>query len=76
VKKTSVYLCDHEIERLERLARQEGTSLAEMIRRAIFAYTPRPSRNRDFALARVAKGPGTSVAETAERELLQGLGAS
>jgi predicted DNA-binding protein len=76
VKKTSVYLGSDQIERLERLARQEATSKAEVIRRAIAAYIPRHTRDRDFALARVARGPGTSMAATPERELLQGFGAS
>jgi predicted DNA-binding protein len=76
VKKTSVYLGDDEIERLDRLARQEGTSQAEVIRRAISTYTPRRSRDRDFSLARVARGSGTSVADLSEQELLEGLGAS
>lgn len=76
VKKTSVYLGDDEIDRLERLARQEGTSQAEVIRRAISVYAPRRTRDRDFSLARVARGPGTSVADIPERELLEQFGRS
>jgi predicted DNA-binding protein len=74
MKKTSVYLGEDEVERLERLARQEGVSQAEVIRRAINSYTPRTTRDRDFALARVGRGPGGSVADVPEDELLEGFG--
>ncbi|MGH9026359.1 MAG: CopG family transcriptional regulator, partial [Acidimicrobiia bacterium] len=46
VEKTSVYLGERERQRLAQLAREEGTSQAEVIRRAIAAYAPkRPDRN-------------------------------
>ena len=74
MKKTSVYLNEDELERLTRLAKSEDVSMAEVIRRAIRSYVPRPARDRDFALAGVAEGPGDSIAGIDEEELLEGFG--
>lgn len=69
-----MYLTDEEIRRLGRLAKREGTSQAEVIRRAIRVYQPERPGNRDFALVGVAEGPGGSVADVPEEELLDGFG--
>ena len=74
MQKTSVYLTDQEIARLTSLAKREGTSQAEVIRRAIRVYQPERRGDRDFALAGVAEGPGGSVADLSEDELLDGFG--
>jgi predicted DNA-binding protein len=77
MRKSSVYLADHQAQRLARLARQEGRSQAEILREAIDAYQPAPSRNRDFALAsgfaRVDRDP-RPISEIPEHELLGGFG--
>jgi predicted DNA-binding protein len=73
VKKTSVYLNDEEIARLEWLAEHEGISQAEIIRKAISRYVPKHS-DRDYRLIASADGPGDSVADHAEEELLTGFG--
>jgi predicted DNA-binding protein len=77
MRKSSVYLADRQAQRLARLARQEGRSQAEILREAIDAYQPAPSRNRDFALAsgfaRVDRDP-RPISEIPERELLGGFG--
>ena len=57
VKKTSAYLSDHEVARLERLSDQMGTSRAELIRRAIRQYEPERRRDRPLAPIGVADGP-------------------
>jgi predicted transcriptional regulator len=75
VQKTSVYLSDEEVARLVSLARREGTSQAEVIRRAIRSYQPRRPADRDFSLVGSADGPGGSVAELTEEQLLEGFGA-
>ena len=75
MKKTSVDLGDDEIARLERLAEREGISQAQVIRNAILAYLPRGEVNRDFRLLGSGAGPGDSVADHAEEELLEGFGA-
>jgi predicted transcriptional regulator len=75
VQKTSVYLTDEEVTLLSRLAKREGTSQAEVIRRAIRQYQPQRRGDRDFALVSVADGPGGSVADLTEEELLDGFGA-
>jgi predicted transcriptional regulator len=74
VRKTSVYLTEAETARLARLAEREGVSQAEVIRRAITAYVPRTTADRGFRLAGVADGPGDSVADHDEDELLAGFG--
>lgn len=73
--KTSVYLSDDEVVRLADLARREGTSQAEIIRRAIVEYRPRGRGDRSFAVAGVAAGPGDSIADIPESEQLAGFGA-
>lgn len=74
MNKTSVYLSDEESARLANLAIREGTSQAEVIRRAIRSYDPQPKSDRSFALIGVADGPGDSVADIPEEELLEGFG--
>jgi len=69
-----VYLTADEVARLASLAKREGTSQAEVIRRAIRVYQPEGRGDRDFALAGVADGPGGSVADISEDELLDGFG--
>jgi predicted DNA-binding protein len=78
MRKTSVYLDDERADRLAQLAQQEGRSQAEVLREAIDAYEPKPSRNRDFALA--AGFPRIDadrrpISQILERELLEGFGA-
>jgi predicted transcriptional regulator len=74
MQKTSVYLSDDEIARLASLAKREGTSQAEVIRRAIRVYQPESRGDRNFSLVGVAEGPGDSVADLTEDELLDGFG--
>jgi predicted DNA-binding protein len=78
VRKTSVYLNDEQADRLARLASQEGRSQAEILREAIAAYQPAPSRDRAFALAagfrRIDPDP-RPISEIPESELLDGFGA-
>jgi predicted DNA-binding protein len=73
--KTSVYLSPEEIARLAALAEREGTSQAEVIRRAIRLYEPERKGDRNFALIAIADGPGGSIADIPEDELLKGFGA-
>ena len=74
MRKTSVYLSVEETARLAKLAEREGTSQAEVIRRAIRLYEPETPGDRNFALARSGDGPGGSIIELAEEELLDGFG--
>lgn len=77
MRKTSVYLDDGLARRLARLAREEGRSQAEILRAAIAAYDPPPSRDRDFALAagfaRTDDDP-RPISQIPEPELLEGFG--
>lgn len=72
--KTSVYLSPAERDRLARLAQVEGVSQAEIIRRAITGYAPLRTGDRRFRLTGSFDGPGGSVADVPEDELLEGLG--
>jgi predicted DNA-binding protein len=74
MRKTSVYLSTEETTRLAKLAEREGTSQAEVIRRAIRLYEPETRGDRNFSLARNADGPGGSIIELTEDELLEGFG--
>ena len=74
MRKTSVYLDEHQAERLARLARQEGRPQAEILREAVATYQPKPSEDRTFALAGSGQGDGTSIADVPEEELLEGFG--
>ena len=74
MRKTSVYLTSEEIARLAALADREATSQAEVIRRAIRLYEPERKGDRNFALIGIADGPGGSIADVPEGELLEGFG--
>lgn len=77
MRKTSVYLSEHESRRLAELARSEGRSQAEIIREAITAYVPVGKSEGDFALAagfaRVDDDP-RPISQIPEDELLYGFG--
>jgi predicted DNA-binding protein len=75
MNKTSVYLSAEDASRLAALAKREGTSQAEVIRRAIKRYEPERRGDRNFALAGVAAGNGSSVASLTDDELMKGFGA-
>lgn len=60
---------------MRRVAERERRSQAEVLRDAIKAYVERAARERDFVMAGVAEGPGDSVADIPEEELLKGFGA-
>jgi len=74
MRKTSVYLSDEEVARLAQLSRREGRSQAEMIRRAIRQYEPERHGDRSFDLVGVADGPGGSIADIPEADLLDEFG--
>jgi hypothetical protein len=74
MRKTSVYLDEHQAERLAKLARQEGRPQAEILREAVASYEPKPSQDRNFSLAGSGHGDGSSIADVPEEELLKGFG--
>ena len=78
MRKTSVYLDDAQAARLSRLAQEEGSSQAEILRAAVDAYQPQPSLDRDFALAagfRRIDDDDRPISQIPEHELLDGFGA-
>jgi len=77
MKKTSVYLSDYEDALLSRIASEEGTSRAYVLREAIAAYEPRrpdTAGKREFASAGWFEGDGTSIVDVPEDEPMRGLG--
>jgi 2-polyprenyl-6-methoxyphenol hydroxylase-like FAD-dependent oxidoreductase len=74
MKKTSIYLDEVDVARLQRLAAIEGRSQAEIIRAALAAYEESIKPDRNFALTGSWAGDGTSAADIPEEELLRGFG--
>lgn len=74
MKKTSVYLTEEERRRLKYLACVEGRSQAAVIREAIARYEPTPLPDRDFKSFNAGVGPGDSIADMDDDELLEGFG--
>jgi predicted DNA-binding protein len=77
MRKTSVYLDDEQAMRLARLAREEGRSQAEILREAVATYRPKPSSDRDFALAagfRRTDSDRRPISQIPEDELLESFG--
>lgn len=74
MRKTSVYLDEADALRLARLAEMEGVSQSSLLRKAIQAYVPAPRGGRRFALEGAGEGPGGSIADLDECELMAGFG--
>ncbi len=80
MKKTSIYLEDHQVERLKQLSEAEGRSQAEIVRHAITLYrSPSNQPPRKFAMEGVAPGLAQrlgyrSIMDIPEEELLEGFG--
>jgi hypothetical protein len=74
MQKTSLYLRATEVERLRRLAAQEGRSQAEIMRSALVFYETGRAPSRHFALTASGSGDGRSIADIPEEELLEGFG--
>lgn len=72
--KTSVYLTERERRRLDELVAATGRSQADIIREAIAQYQPEVGLPRYFALLGSGEGPGGSVADIPDEELLRGFG--
>lgn len=51
MRRISVNLSEAQADRLARLSRLEGRSKADIVRDAVAAYEPAPTRDRDFELA-------------------------
>jgi predicted transcriptional regulator len=74
MKKTSIYLDDEHVARLKRLAEAEGRAQADIVRDAITMYESTTRRPRKFAMDGVACGPGGSIADIPDEELMKGFG--
>ncbi len=76
MKKTSIYLSERETERLAYLSKRTGRSQSDLVRQAVATYDPGPPPDRRFKSLGAGEGPGDSVADYTEEELLRGFGAS
>ena len=76
MKKTRVYLDEEHLARVRWVARIQGRPQAEVLRDAIVFYAEHalPRSDRSFALFAVAEGPGGSIADIPNAELLAGFG--
>ena len=74
MKKTSVYLTEAQLDRLRRIAEAEGRSQAEVLRDAILLYPSREGGRRVFAMDGAGQGPGGTIADIPEEDLLRGFG--
>ena len=77
MKRTTVYLDDHTLERLQRIAEASGKTQAAVIREAIAVYsTSRGSRRPPRSVGMGGSGGGGGGGDLSERaeELLDGFG--
>jgi hypothetical protein len=74
MEKTSIYLDEADLERVRRIADQQGTSRAQLIRAAIGYYERQIVPKRRFSLLGAFEGDGRSMADIADDELFEGLG--
>ena len=76
MKKTSLYLTEEDQQLLKRLADTTQSSQAQVVREALALYAVRtlPTPDGDFALFNAGQGPGDSVKDIPEEELLKGFG--
>ena len=75
MRKTSLYLTEEDQELLKHLADTTHSSQAQVLREALALYAVRTlSTSQEFALFGVAEGPGDSVKDIPEGDLLKGFG--
>lgn len=74
MQQPSVYLDEPDIARLKPLAERERRSQAKLIREAIRLYAEQERPGREPALAGVARGPGGSIADLTQEDMLEGFG--
>jgi hypothetical protein len=74
MKKVSFYLDHVHVARLRRLADDEGRAQVDIVRDAILMYKSTAHPPRTFALSGVACGPGGSIADIPDEELMKGFG--
>jgi hypothetical protein len=75
MKKASVALSDEDMLKLKLVAQMEGRSLAEIIREALRLYASRvDTPPREFLMEGVAEGPGDSIFDLSEEEVMAGFG--
>jgi hypothetical protein len=74
MRKTSVYLDEADARRLAQLAELEGMSQSSWLRKVIRTYVPVGRGERTFALDGAGEGPGDSIADIDDRDLMAGFG--
>jgi predicted DNA-binding protein len=74
MKQYTITLDDEQVERIRRMAEAEMKTEDQLIRDIISRYAVESGHERVFAMDGAGRGPGDSVADIPEEELLQGFG--
>jgi len=74
MKMLTVELDDEQASWLRKVAEVEGRTEADVVRDAILQYWSRPRGERKLAIDGVGRGPGGSIADIPQEELLKGFG--
>jgi hypothetical protein len=74
MKKYTIVLDDEQVERIRRMAEAEMKTEEQLLRDLIGRYAVERGHERVFAMEGVVEGPGGSVADVPEEELLEGFG--
>jgi len=70
----SVAIDDETMERLQRMAETEMKSASQLLHDVLKRYAVESGHERVFAMDRIVYGPGGSVADVPEDELMRGFG--
>jgi predicted DNA-binding protein len=73
-KQYTIMLDDEQVERLKRMAETEMKTEDQLLRDIIKRYAVERGHERVFAMDGAGRGPGRSVADVPEDELMKGFG--
>ena len=74
MKQYTITLDDEQVERLKRMAETEMKSEEQLLRDLISRYAVESGHERVFAMDGIVEGPGGSIADIPDDELLKGFG--
>ena len=74
MKQYTITLDDEQVARLRRMAEAEMRTEEDLLRDMIGRYAVDRGHERHFAMERAGRGPGGSVADIPDEELLKGFG--
>ncbi|MGE3269754.1 MAG: hypothetical protein AB7P40_13465 [Chloroflexota bacterium] len=74
MKQYTIMLDDEQVERLKRMAETEMKTEDQLIADLIRRYAVESGHERVFAMEGAGRGPGGSVADIPDEDLMQGFG--